>query len=446
MAVRIGPLLKQSLESIGRLREPGKVSAIAAFYQPRDSSPVTLPCVALAERIKPAPKESWQQYRNRVHNVLGKSQEKISREYGLNSKPLLTANGLRVDIPVGLIDSFSRVLDLQRLELDARRKVTLMDKVVDLIRLDEFRAANFPGLGLSLDGRNVRVAVLDSGVDASHPDLKVSRSFNMTTDPLSNPGDHGTHCAGSIASRSAVYRGIAPGCKLVNIRVLDHEGYGSTENVTLGIDQAIDDGCHVISMSLGWNHIPEGFDGHGWHCPNADCQLCRAVNNAALIDNVVVVAAAGNEHQAVSDLRGQGVKIDTELCCPGQAANAITVAAVYKQNGKPAWFSSRGPTANKRAKPDLAAPGVQVWSTVPVPRDASNKVRKPVPRNSFGEMSGTSMATPIVAGVAALLIQRRMEQGRKWTAAQIKNELLKQCIQTGAGHTPELGLGRLKLA
>jgi serine protease AprX len=114
----------------------------------------------------------------------------------------------------------------------------------------------------------------------------------------------------------------------------------------------------VLSMSLGFNHRPTWSQGgHGWSCPDGRCQLCVAVENAVTLEGVLAVVAAGNEHQRAEFLRSNGsaAEVDSEICCPGASAHALTVAALTKQTFLTAPFSSRGPTAFATAKPDIAA-------------------------------------------------------------------------------------------
>jgi len=217
-----------------------------------------------------------------------------------------------------------------------------------------------------------------------------------------------------------------------------------------------------LSMSVGWNHLPTWSNGgHGWSCPDGHCTLCTAVDNAAALDNCVVVVAAGNEHERAAALRPRtwwspwlnwlfprlaGPDIDTELGCPGQAREAITVGALTKRTFVPASFSSHGPTAYGAPKPDLAAPGVNITSTVPVPRDANGQVISDAPRSTrFGRKSGTSMATPIVAGAAALIIQREQAAGRSWSPASIKRELVTNGVVGMSVSVQIVGAGRLSL-
>jgi serine protease AprX len=295
----------------------------------------------------------------------------------------------------------------------------------------------------------VTVAVLDSGVDLDHPALRVKASVSTCSEPVELPGEHGTHCAGAIGSRDAVFSGVAPGVDLVNVKVLNASGSGRNTFITAGVDAALDHGANVLSMSVGFNHLPTWSDsGHGWSCPLGQCPLCTAVDNAVQLDRVVCVVAAGNNHQRAAALAGMTpAAFDTELDCPGQAKEAITVGAITKSTRLAAPFSSHGPTAYGLAKPDLVAPGVNITSTIPIPRDAAGRPVPDPPRaRLFGRMSGTSMATPIVAGAVALIIQQVTEQGVSWDPDHVRQELIGEAVAPLADDASIVGHGYLTLA
>jgi serine protease AprX len=184
------------------------------------------------------------------------------------------------------------------------------------------------------------------------------------------------------------------------------------------------------------------------------------VDNASNLDNAVVVVAAGNEHQRALALKPvrrwpswldwllgkPELPYDTELGCPGQARQAITVGAMTKNTFNPAYFSSYGPTAYGIAKPDISAPGVNITSTIPLPRDAGGQVVPGTPHNKrFGRKSGTSMATPIVAGAVALMIQKAQLAGTTWSPASIKSALKTGGVIPVNYPQNVVGAGRLNL-
>src|SRR6266540_3729475 len=201
---------------------------------------------------------------------------------------------------------------------------------------------------------------------------------------------HGTHTAGTVASNDPIYRGVAWQADLINIKVLTAGGSGQPQSVIDGLDQAVRRNALVASLSLGWSEIA-----HGWVCNDADCILCQAADNAVRL-GVTVVVAAGNEGNQAADPANAG---KSNIRHPGAARRVVTVGAVDKAKVL-AWFSSIGPGAARLSpgsairwtKPDVSGPGVSIVSSVL--------------GGGFAALSGTSMATPHVAGVAALILQR----------------------------------------
>lgn len=233
---------------------------------------------------------------------------------------------------------------------------------------------------LGLTGEGVVIAIIDTGIDSSHVELsgKVVGGYdfvNNDNDPFDDHG-HGTHCAGISAANGPTLKGVAPDAKLMAVKVLNAGGSGYSSWVIAGIEYAVDpdgdpltdDGADVISMSLGF------FGG------TPDDPQSIAVNNAYKNGVLCVVAAGnnGNEYFNVSS--------------PGCADDALTVGAI-ENTGSIAYFSSFGPSVETYSvKPEVVAPGVNIRSTIP--------------NNQYESMSGTSMATPHVAGAAALLLQQ----------------------------------------
>lgn len=217
-----------------------------------------------------------------------------------------------------------------------------------------------------------KIAIIDTGVDYNHPDLagKVIKGYDYVSDdwdPM-DQNNHGTHAAGIAAAATNNARGIAgmaPNVSIYAVRVLDANGSGSLDDVANGIYHAVDNGAKVVSLSLGG--------------PGSATSLQNAVNYA-VSKGVVVVAAAGNENTSAPSY-------------PAYYSGAIAVAATDRNDAR-ASFSNYGSWV------DVAAPGVDIASTV---------------RNGgYAYMSGTSMACPLVAGVAGLLAS----QGR--SAANIR--------------------------
>jgi serine protease AprX len=402
-----------------------------------------IPVFATTPRIEPKHSERWEAYRERVNERLWPVRDRLQQMMGQEVEALPLSNTLRLTVSPDQARMLSTRSDLELVELDPLLQVVSMDDAAEDVAASSFR------VDAEVDGTGVTVAVLDSGVDEKHPYLRVADSFSTCNEGTSLPGEHGTHCAGIIACSDATFQGIAPGVRLMNGKVLRANGRGLPTSIVKGMEAALDRGARVLSLSFSYNHFPSwSQDGHGWSCSDGRCQLCMAVDNAVLLEGVVVVVAAGNFLARANALRAHGyaTSFDTELGCPGQAREALTVGAVTKRTFLPASFSSRGPTAYGANKPDLVAPGVNITSTLPVPRDqAGEPVANPTRFDLFGRKSGTSMATPIVAGVAALLIQRHLKAGMSWSPGQIRRELAAATAKLDHD-VRVVGTGRIDLA
>ncbi|MEQ7006661.1 S8 family serine peptidase [Actinopolymorpha sp. B17G11] len=288
-----------------------------------------------------------------------------------------------------------------------------LDRSVPQIGAPDAWAAGF-------DGTGVTVAVLDSGIDAEHPDLagKVIEQQNFTTeaDPADHLG-HGTHTASTVAGTGDAsegrYRGVAPGADLLNAKVVDDDGSGNFSWVIDGMEWAVDHDARVVSMSLSGDPT-DGTD-----------PLSQAVDNLTATSGALFVIAAGNRGSAAQTIGA-----------PGAADSALTVAAVDRSDVV-ASFSSRGPRAGDRGlKPDIAAPGVGIVAA------RANDTTQGTPVNDFyTSLSGTSMATPHVAGAAALLAQQHPD----WTAPRLKHALM-STAKAGNSTAYEQGTGRVDLA
>jgi serine protease AprX len=316
--------------------------------------------------------------RERQRTLLGRLEQlgaPVAREHTLT-------NAVTAQLSPAQMRAVAELDEVELIRHERLDDVALMDGSVGVIELREAAEA------FGLDGRGIKVAILDSGIDASHPALlgKVVDEVTTTNEPVSVPGDHGTHVAGTVASNDPVFRGVAPQADLVNIKVLTAGGSGQPQWVIDGLEQAVRRGALVANLSLGWS---EPF--HGWVCNDADCILCQAADNASRLGLTVVVAAGNEGNEAGS---GQ-----SNIRHPGAARRVITVGAVDKSK-QLAVFSSIGPGAGqlspgsgiRMTKPDLAAPGVGITSTVL--------------GGGFAPLNGTSMASPHVAGLAALVLEK----------------------------------------
>ncbi|RAS61657.1 subtilase family protein [Lentzea atacamensis] len=284
---------------------------------------------------------------------------------------------------------------VEKVWLDGVRKVTL-DRSTKQIGAPEAWQAGVTGKG-------VKVAVLDTGVDEKHPDLQgrqvAEKNFTTSPDATDEVG-HGTHVASTIASKGEKYRGVAPDAEILDGKVC--QPGGCTESAILGgMQWAAEQGAHVINMSLGGGDTPE-ID-----------PIEEAVNRISAQTGALFVIAAGNAGRPET------------IGSPGSAESALTVGAVDRNDGI-ASFSSRGPAADGAVKPDVTAPGVDI-----VAAEAGTQ--------GHVAMSGTSMATPHVAGVVALLKQRHPD----WTGTRLKATIMASAKANPALKPFDQGTGRV---
>ena len=304
-------------------------------------------------------------------------------------------------------EDLGRALE-EQVEADAEHRAGPLDGIRTIYLDEKVHAAladSVPQIGApqawaaGFDGSGVDVAVVDTGIDKTHPDLqgKVVAEQNFTPEPSTVDGNgHGTHVAATVAGTGAgsggLRKGVAPGARLMIAKALDSTGNGQVSWAIDGIEWAAANGAEVISMSL-----QAGFtDG-------AD-PFAQAVNQLTESTGVLFAIAAGNFGSA-----------SQTVTTPGAAASALTVGAVDKSNVL-AGFSGRGPRLGDFAiKPDITAPGVGIIAA----RAAGTSLGTPVD-DLYTMLDGTSMATPHVAGAAAILTQEFPD----WTPAQIKAALV----------------------
>ncbi|MFG2115888.1 S8 family serine peptidase [Streptomyces sp. NPDC048718] len=276
------------------------------------------------------------------------------------------------------------------------------------------------------DGTGVKIAVLDTGVDTTHADLKTqvveAKNFSTSADTVDRVG-HGTHvasiAAGTGAASGGRYKGVAPGAKLLSGKVLGDEGWGDDSAIIAGMEWAAAEGADVINLSLG---SPDG--------PGVD-PLEETVDRLSAEKGVLFAIAAGNE----------GAYGASSVDSPGTADAALTVGAVDKDD-KLASFSSTGPRVGDGAvKPDVTAPGVAIAAAAAAGSAIDTDPGTPHPAPGYLRIDGTSMATPHVAGAAAILKQRHPE----WKSAELKGALTGSA--KGGDYTPyQQGTGRIQVA
>jgi subtilisin len=227
-------------------------------------------------------------------------------------------------------------------------------------------------------GRGIKVAVLDTGMDLAHPDFIgraiVHKSF-VPGESVQDVNGHGTHCIGTACGSTDVNGrryGVARDATIFVGKVLGNDGFGNDTWIIAAIEWAINNDCEVISMSLG-------------AAVATPSPAYEAIGKRALDNDSLIVAAAGNEHP---------------FSTVGQPANSPSILAVAAVDSalRTAPFSCRSGSA-LGANVDIAGPGVKVYSSVPMPERYD------------GSFSGTSMATPHVAGIAALWAESNRARG-----------------------------------
>jgi serine protease AprX len=440
----LGPLLRRELvevELAGYDRERAfAVSASRGAATESGALPVFL---QMGQTETPAI-EDWADYKERIGQKLNDTRSDFEKAGIGGITMLFASNALACEAEPGQVGEL--------LQMDVAGKVLELDPLRHVVQLnethDDLEMTQFIDRTGGLDGAGVRVAIIDSGVDERHPFLNVAESAETCGESVDIPGKHGTHCAGAIASTDGIFRGIAPGVTLINIKSIRSNGLAIAAWISQGVDEALDRDPDVISISVAFNHLPMRVpNGHEWDCPDGLCLLCAAVDSAVQRGKVVVVAA-GNDHERAQALLagGHGNDYNTELGCPGQARGAITVGAISKGSFEPAAFSSCGPTSYGLNKPDLVGPGVNITSTVPVPRNSAGQPSgSPARKQLFGQDSGTSIATPMVAAVAALLLQRARAAGDAPSGDDLRAELIQNAVARIGGPPNVVGAGRLCL-
>ncbi|MFF1278253.1 S8 family serine peptidase [Streptomyces marokkonensis] len=303
---------------------------------------------------------------------------------------------------------------IRKIWLDGLSKATL-DRSVPQIGAPSAWKAGY-------DGTGVKIAVLDTGVDTTHPDLAAQvvaeRNFSDSPDLKDRQG-HGTHvasiAAGTGARSKGTHKGVAPGARILAGKVLNDEGTGQESWVISGMEWAVQQGADVVNLSLGAEDAP-GLD-----------PMEEAVNHLSATSDALFVIAAGNSG------RSGGKTVAT----PGSADTALTVGAVTKDD-RLAPFSGTGPrVGDDGLKPDITAPGVAIVAAAAAGSEAGEGGT-----DGYVPLDGTSMAAPHVAGAAALLKQ----QYPRWSGKLLKGALTGTAVPAPGYSTFEQGTGRADLS
>jgi subtilisin family serine protease len=351
-----------------------------------------------------------------VVTYTGKAQPRSAAPGATVTRQLPVVNGAAMKVDKAKAASFltgvtsaRSAAGVEKIWLDGKREISL-DQSVPQIGAPAAWQAGYTGKGVS-------VAVLDTGIDKSHPDLagQVAGAKNFTEESAEDLVGHGTHVASTIAGTAAAsngkYKGVAPDAKLYDGKVCEQRG--CPESAILGgMEWAANEvKAKVVNLSLGGTDTPEVDP------------LEEAVNRLTAQTGTLFVIAAGN------DGPGEGT-----VGSPGSADAALTVGAVDKQD-KLADFSSRGPRVGDGAvKPDVTAPGVDIVAA----KAAKSIIGEPVD-DQYLRLSGTSMATPHTVGAAALLAQ----QHPNWKAGELKGALMASAKPAADQTAFQQGAGRI---
>ncbi len=343
----------------------------------------------------------------------GKSRKRSVFPGAKVARQLPSVNGTAVTVGKATAGGFLAGLgSTEKLWLDGKLKPSL-DQSVPQIGAPTAWQAGYTGKG-------VKVAVLDTGIDATHPDLaaQIAGSKNFSQAPAGDTVGHGTHVASTIAGTGAAsdgkYKGVAPDAKIYDGKVCEDDGC-STSAIIAGMEWAANDlEADVVNVSLGGPDFP-GLD-----------PLEETVNRLTAATGTLFVISAGNSGPGAGSVES-----------PGAAEAALTVGAVDKQD-QLADFSSRGPrTGDGAIKPDISAPGVDIVAA----RSKDGVIGDPV-GDRYASMSGTSMAAPHTTGAVALLAQQHPD----WKAAELKGALTSSAKPATEATPYEQGTGRADVA
>jgi len=333
-------------------------------------------------------------------------------------KQFWIVNAIAVNVTPELIEVLSARDDVESIELDSKMHmiedypVQVSMGQIDNATTDIKRINSTKAWEIGIDGTGINVSVIDTGINASHPDIsgrviKWVDYINNKNSPYDDYG-HGTHVAGTVGGNGSggTTTGVAPNVSLFGAKVLDSSGNGDSSDVIRAIEWSVENKADIISISLGGDR---------------DLAMKNALNNA-IGSGVTVIAAAGNSGP------GSGT-----INFPAGEKNVIAVGATDRSD-KIAYFSSTGPITvdgEILTKPDVSAPGVGITSL--------NYLT-----TGYITSSGTSMATPHVSGTVALMLQNARLRNITLNSSWIINILAGTSIDLGApGKDNTYGWGRI---
>lgn len=350
----------------------------------------TLIVAAFAVAISPFPSAQAQAQESNEQRLIVTFKDRLNEQHasditGAGAAPvkrLDLVNSIVVTVPnEAVAGKLKSLRNVERVEADAIARISAPVKETATITQPVqslpwgINRIDAPKSWAASHGTGVKVAVIDTGIDKTHPDLvdniaggvnfvKSGRGARAIVDPnmWNDDHGHGTHVSGTVAATDNTIGviGVAPQARLYGVKVLNSAGSGYTSDIISGIEWSMINNIQVINMSLGLSsHV----------------QALQDAVNAADAAGVVVVAAAGNS--------GDGNAVTNNVGYPAKYSSAIAIAATDSSD-RIATFSSDG------AEVEIAAPGVNIYSTTR--------------GGGYGNMSGTSMAAPHVAGVVANML------------------------------------------
>lgn len=323
----------------------------------------------------------------------GKIDQNTIKEYGIADYTQYSIiDAISADIPESISEKLKKNSKIKYVEEDAT--VQIADKPSQPPQpLQQItwgiERVNAPLAWNNSTGKNVKIAILDTGISNTHPDLTVSGGINLIgkskNNKWSDDNGHGTHVAGIIAARnnSIGVVGVAPAAQLYAVKVLNSYGNGYISDIIEGIDWAVQNNMDIVSMSLGTTTYSQALNDSTANAYNA---------------GILLIAAAGNN--------GDGNLSTDDILYPAKFDSVIAVSAIDYNNIAPIW-SADG------AKIELAAPGIDIYSTWL--------------DGGYATKSGTSMAAPFVSGVAALIKSKNLSLNTQ----EIRDSLAHNAIDLG---------------